>query len=152
FFFAFISRHGSCKIMVNSPGAAHMTMISRRIFVKGGAALIAAPSIARAQSQTVIRMGALKLIHSIAPYFYERFTPAEYRIEVVPIESPTECKNAVVTKSVDFGVFGIAAGILGAAVKEPIVIIGSCCNKGMAIIAKKGSPIQSVKDLKGKRV
>src|SRR5262249_27387500 len=105
-------------------------MISRRTLMKAGAALIAAPSIARAQSQTVIRMGNLKLIRSIAPYFSEKFTPAEYRIEVVPIESPTECKNAVVTKSVDFGVFGIASGILGAAAKEPIVIVASCCNKG----------------------
>jgi len=51
-------------------------------------------------------MGALKLIHSIAPYFYERFTPAGYKVEVITFESPTEGKNAVVTKSVDFGMFG----------------------------------------------
>jgi NitT/TauT family transport system substrate-binding protein len=118
----------------------------------GGAAVLAAPRIARAQAQVTIRMGALKLIHSIAPYFYERFTPAGYRIEVVPFESPTECKNGVVTQSVDFGVFGIAAAILGAAAREPVVVMGSCCNKGMAIIAKKDSDIATIKDLKGKRV
>jgi NitT/TauT family transport system substrate-binding protein len=129
-----------------------MSTISRRTFIKAGAALVAAPSIARAQSETVIRMGALKLIHSIAPYFYDKFTPTGYKVAVVPFESPTECKNGVVTKSVDFGVFGIAAGILGAAAKEPVVVVASCCNKGMAIIAKKDSPIQSIKDLKGKRV
>jgi ABC-type nitrate/sulfonate/bicarbonate transport system substrate-binding protein len=100
----------------------------------------------------VIKMGSLKLIHSIAPHFYEKFTPAGYRVDVVPFESPTECKNGVVTKSVDFGVFGVAAAILGAAAKEPLVVIGSCCNKGMAIIAKKDSDIQTIKDLKGKRV
>jgi NitT/TauT family transport system substrate-binding protein len=129
-----------------------ISMLNRRTFVKAGAALLAAPSLARAQSETVIRMGALKLIHSIAPYFYAKFTPAGYRVDVIPFESPTECKNGVVTKSVDFGVFGIAAGILGAAAKEPLVIVGSCCNKGMAIIAKKDSGIASIKDLKGKRV
>jgi len=129
-----------------------MTSINRRTFMKAGAALIAAPSLARAQSPTVIRIGSLKLIHSIAPYFYERFTPAGYRVDVVPFESPTECKNGVVTQSVDFGVFGIAAAILGAAAREPVVVVGSCCNKGMAIIAKKDSPIQTIKDLKGKRV
>jgi ABC-type nitrate/sulfonate/bicarbonate transport system substrate-binding protein len=127
-------------------------MINRRTFMKAGAALIAATSAARAQSQTVIRMGSLKLIHSIAPYFYEKFVPAGYRVEVVPFESPTECKNGVVTKSVDFGVFGVAAAILGAAAREPVVVVGSCCNKGMAIIAKKDSGIQTIKDLKGKRV
>ncbi len=129
-----------------------MARIDRRTFMKAGAVLIAAPSVAKAQSETVIRMGALKLIHSIAPYFYSQFTPAGYRVEIIPLESPTECKNSVVTKSVDFGVFGIAAAILGAAAREPVVVIGSCCNKGMAIIAKKDSPIQTIKDLKGKRV
>jgi len=107
---------------------------------------------AGAQSPIVIKMGALKLIHSITPYFYERFTPAGYKIEVIPFESPTEGKNAVVTKSVDFATFGIAAGILGAAAHEPIVVVASACNKGMAVVAGKDSPIASLKELRGKRV
>ena len=40
---------------------------------------------------------------------------------MLPFETPTECKNAVVTKSVDFGAFGIAAAILGAAAGERVV-------------------------------
>ncbi len=128
-------------------------MIRRREFLLGAtAAAVAAPTIVRAQEPTVIKMGALKLIHSIAPYFYEKFTPAGYKVEVIPFESPTEGKNAVVTKSVDFGMFGIAAATLGAAAGEPIVVIASACNKGMAVIAGKNSPIASIKDLKGKRV
>ncbi len=127
-------------------------MIRRRDFLIGaGAAAIAAPSVARADT-TVVKMGALKLIHSIAPYFYEKFTPAGYKVEVIPFESPTEGKNAVVTKSVDFGMFGIAAATLGAAAGEPIVVIASACNKGMAVIAAKDSSIASIKDLKGKKV
>ncbi len=91
-------------------------MIGRRKFIIGaGAATVFAPSIVRAQGTTTIKMGSLKLIHSIAPHFYEKFTPAGYKVEVIPFESPTECKNAVVTKSVDFGLFGIAAGLLGGA-------------------------------------
>lgn len=129
-----------------------MARIDRRTLIASGAALLAAPYVARAQAPVTIKMGSLKLIHSIAPHFYERFVPAGYKIEIIPFESPTDCKNGVVTKSVDFGVFGIAAGILGAAAKEPLTIVGSCCNKGMAVIAKKDSPIASIKDLKGKRV
>src|SRR5712671_3531335 len=128
-------------------------MIRRRDFVLGaGAAAVASPALVRAQQPNVIKMGALKLIHSIAPHFYERFTPAGYKVEVIPFESPTECKNGVVTQSVDFGVFGIAAAILGAAAKEPLTIIASCCNKGMAVIAKKDGPVASIKDLAGKKV
>src|SRR4030088_3162661 len=129
------------------------SMIRRRDFLIGaGAAALARPTVVLAQQPTVIKMGALKLIHSIAPHFYARFTPAGYQVEVIPFESPTEGKNAVVTKSVDFGMFGIAAALLGAAAGEPIVVIASACNRGMAVIAKKDAGIASIKDLKGKRV
>ncbi|HLL26546.1 MAG TPA: NrtA/SsuA/CpmA family ABC transporter substrate-binding protein [Xanthobacteraceae bacterium] len=128
-------------------------MIRRREFMIGaGLAAIAAPSIVKADEPTVIKMGALKLIHSIAPYFYDKFTPAGYQVDVIPFESPTEGKNAVVTKSVDFGMFGIAAATLGAAAGEPIVVIASACNRGMAVIAAKDSGINTLKDLKGKKV
>jgi ABC-type nitrate/sulfonate/bicarbonate transport system substrate-binding protein len=130
-------------------------MIRRRDFMIGAGsslASIAAPSILRAEEVTTIRMGVLKLIHSIAPYFYDKFTPAGYRVEVIPFESPTEGKNAVVTKSVDFGMFGIASATLGAAVGEPIVVIASACNRGMAVVAGKDADIGSIRDLKGKRV
>src|SRR5215475_2794756 len=119
--------------------------IHRREFILGvGAGLIAAPAIVRAEGSVVIRAGALKLTHSIAPHFYDQFVPAGYKMEVLPFETPTECKNAVVTKSVDFGAFGIAAAILGAAAGEPVVVIASTCNRGMAIIAKKDSGITSL--------
>jgi NitT/TauT family transport system substrate-binding protein len=97
-------------------------------------------------------VGSLKLIHSIAPHFDQRFAPAGVTVEVLPFESPTECKNAVATKSVDFGVFGIAAGILGAAAREPVTVIASCCDKGMAVVARKDGPINTLADLRGKRV
>jgi len=129
-----------------------MARIDRRSVLASGVAFLAAPHVVRAQAPVTIRMGALKLIHSIAPHFYERFTPAGYKVEVIPFESPTECKNGVVTQSVDFGVFGIAAAILGAAAKEPLNVIASCCNKGMAVIAKIDSAIASIKDMKGKKV
>ncbi|RUP13304.1 MAG: transporter substrate-binding domain-containing protein, partial [Methylobacterium sp.] len=130
-------------------------MIRRRTLLAGLGAGFALGPLSRARAAgtpVTIRMGSLKLIHSIAPSFYERFTPAGVTVEVVPFESPTECKNAVVTKSVDFGTFGIAAATLGAAAGEPLVVIASTCNRGMAVIAKKGSEIHAIKDLRGKRV
>ena len=129
-----------------------MAPLSRRTLVAAGAAALAMPRLVRGEAVTTIKMGALKLIHSIAPHFYARFTPAGFSVEVIPFESPTECKNGVVTRSVDFGVFGVAAAILGAAAGEPIAVIASCCNKGMAVIARKDSAIASIKDLRGKRV
>jgi NitT/TauT family transport system substrate-binding protein len=114
---------------------------------------LAAPFVARpACAETVVRMGTLKLIHSITPYFYDRFTPDGTRFEVIPFENPADCKNAVATRSVDFGTFGVAAGIFAVVAHEPVVIVGSECNKGMAVVARKDSDIATIKDLKGKRV
>jgi NitT/TauT family transport system substrate-binding protein len=129
-------------------------MIQRRRLLAGAglaAASLAAPSILRAETRTV-KMGALRLVHSMPPYFYERFAPADLKIEIIVFDSPTDGKNAVVTKSVDFGTFGIAAAILGGAVGEPVVVVGALSNKGMGVISKAGSDIKTVKDLKGKRV
>ncbi|MDB5489944.1 MAG: transporter substrate-binding protein [Reyranella sp.] len=126
----------------------------RRLFAGAGftaAGLLAAPSILRAQTRTV-KMGALRLVHSMPPYFYEKYAPAGLKIEIIVFDSPTDAKNAVVTKSVDFATFGIAAGILGGAAGEPVVVVGALSNKGMGIVSKAGSDVKTVKDLKGKRV
>ena len=117
------------------------------------ALLLAASLLSPAQAaDRVIKVGALKLIHSITPYFYEKFTPAGYRIEVIPFESPTDGKNAVLTGSVDFGTFGFAAAMLGAAAGEPLVIFAAQCNRGMAVVAGAKSDIKTIKDLKGRKV
>src|SRR5476651_1500346 len=134
-------------------------MIQRRRLLAGAslatatlaAATLAAPTILRAQGRTV-KMGALRLVHSMPPYFYEKFAPAGTKIEIIVFDSPTDGKNAVVTKSVDFGTFGIAAGILGAAVGEPVTVVGALSNKGMGIISKAGTDMKALKDLKGKKV
>ena len=129
-------------------------MINRRRLFAGAsfaAAAFAAPAVLRAETRTV-KMGALRLVHSMPPYFYEKFAPADLKVEIIVFDSPTDGKNAVVTKSVDFGTFGIAAAILGGAVGEPVVVVGALSNKGMGVISKAGSDIKTVKDLKGKRV
>ncbi len=110
------------------------------------------PTAALAQDQKVIKVGTLKLIHAITPYFYQQFAPPGYKIEVIPFESPTDGKNAVVTGTVDFGTFGIAAAMLGAAAGEPVVVFAPQCNGGMAIVAGAKSSIKTIQDLKGKKV
>jgi NitT/TauT family transport system substrate-binding protein len=112
--------------------------------------LLSSPQ-ARAEDR-VVRVGTLKLIHGITPYFYEKFAPPGYRIEVVPFESPTDGKNAVLTGTVDTCIHGIAAFLLGAAAGEPVVIVAAATNRGMGIIASAKSDIKTIKDLKGKRV
>jgi ABC-type nitrate/sulfonate/bicarbonate transport system substrate-binding protein len=128
-------------------------MIRRRSFVAAGsAAVLAAPHVARAQAARTVKMGSLRLIHSMTPHFYQRFAPPGLTIEVITFDSPTDGKNAVVTRSVDFGGFGIAAATLGAAAGEPVVVVGAFCNRGMGVIARKGGGIKDIAGLRGKRV
>lgn len=105
-----------------------------------------------AADNKIIKVGTLKVIHGIGAYFYQQFAPPGYTIQVVPFETPTDGKNAVVTGSVDFGIFGIAAATLGAAAGEPVVIVAATCNRGMAVVAGAKSSINSIKDLRGKKV
>ena len=130
-------------------------MHKRRLLLQSIAAfavtLVPALSAVHAADR-VIKVGTLKLIHGITPYFYEKFAPPGYKIEVIPFESPTDGKNAVMTGTVDFGTFGIAAATLGAAAGEPLVIFAAQCNRGMAVVAGAKSDIQGIKDLKGKKV
>ncbi len=130
-------------------------MFSRRkLFVSVAAAVAAGPTLyTRAFAQDkVLRVGTLKLMHAITPHFYEKFAIPGYKIEVIPFETPTDGKNAVVTKSVAFGTFGIAAATLGGASGEPVVVVGAQCNKGMAVVAGKDSGITSIRGLKDKKV
>src|ERR1700743_1009861 len=100
----------------------------------------------------VLRVGTLKLIHGITPYFYERFAPPGYKIEVVPFESPTDGKNAVLTGTVDTCIHGIAAFLLGAAAGDPVRIGAAAPNRRRGVVADAKSDIKTIKDLKGKRV
>src|SRR6185437_14575494 len=91
---------------VSSPRGVPMFAFIARVlpgsllaFITAFTLLAAAPQ-ARADDK-VIRVGTLKLIHGITPYFYEKFAPAGYTVEVIPFESPTDGKNAVVTGTVD---------------------------------------------------
>ncbi len=124
--------------------------ITRRAALAG---VLAAPIVLRhARADTVVKFGTLKLIHAITPYFYQQFAPAGLTIQVIPFESPTDGKDAVVSGSVDFGTFGVAASIFAVSAHQPLVVIASECNKGMAIVAGKNSGINTLADLKGKRV
>ncbi len=132
-------------------------MLSRRNLLRVAAVMLIASagltiSIPTLAQQKVIKVGTLKLIHGITPYFYEKFAPPGYKIEVITFESPTDGKNAVITGTVDFGTFGIAAATLGAAAGEPLVIFASQCNRGMAVVSGVNSDIRAIKDLKGKKV
>src|SRR5713226_2669868 len=135
---------------------AHLArLIKLALPVVVAALSIAGASQLQAQDKAqdkVLRVGTLKLIHGISAYFYDKFVPAGYTVEVFPFESPTDGKNAVLTGTVDTCIHGIAAFLLGAAADEPMRIVANANNGGMAVIAGVNTDIKTIKDLKGKKV
>src|SRR3981081_3208887 len=87
----------------------------------GTPAALSTTTVGALAEDRVIKVGTLKLIHGITPYFYEKFLPSGFKVEVFPFESPTDGKNAVVTGTVDFGIYGLAAATLGGATRETAV-------------------------------
>lgn len=139
-------------------------MIVRRLIMRlclAGAILVAAATAlvacgggsagAGAQDGT-IKVAVLRQPHLFAPHYYERFLPDGMKVETVPFSNSTEIKNAVNTGSADFGVTGITSALQGAASNEPVRVIASAADGGSAIIARAGSGIRDVGDLRGRRI
>lgn len=71
--------HETCvKLCIGS----FANLLTRRQILFG--ALAAPVKIRPARAAIVVKVGTLKLIHSIAPYFYERFVPDGTTIQIVP--------------------------------------------------------------------
>jgi NitT/TauT family transport system substrate-binding protein len=128
---------------------AHLVKVALPALLTALSIAFAAPVHAQ---DKVLRVGTLKLIHGISAYFYEKFAPPGYTVEVFPFESPTDGKNAVLTGTVDTCIHGIAAFLLGAAAGEPVLIVANANNRGMAVISGATTGIKTIKDLRGKRV
>jgi len=129
--------------------------ITRTGFLGGAFGAAATAGYARSASAAemrTVKIGTLKLIHSMAPQFYEQFLPPNVRVDVIPFDSPPDGKNGLVSGAVDFGNFGLAAATLGAAAGEPVVVIAATCNKGMGIVVGKDSGIATIVQLKGKKI
>jgi NitT/TauT family transport system substrate-binding protein len=118
----------------------------------GDTATSSQPTAGSEQKQYKIKVGTLRQPHLFAPAFYEKFLPANVKMETVLFANSTEIKTAVITGSVDFAVTGITAALEGAAQDEPFRVLASAADGASAIVAKAGKGIAKVTDLKGKKI
>ena len=58
--------------------------LARRSLLASGLAAPFVLSARPSRAATTIRFGTLKLIHAITPYFYQKFMPEGYTVEVIP--------------------------------------------------------------------
>ncbi len=130
----------------------------RRQLIIGGAAaltspLVASPFVARAQTdQTVIRVANLD-IGPFAPVAYVGKLADKYgiKVQVTGFRRGLESAQAVASGAADVGVGGVEAAVSAVAAGSPSVIVAGCTTGGIGWVAKAGSGIKTIADLKGKR-
>lgn len=128
---------------------------NRRTFLTSTAALAGAaavPSLARAADPKLIKVGMLKTVNTIVMQFYQKFASPGVTYQVIAFDTPPDGKDALVSGSVDFGIFGLAAATLGAASGQPVTVIASAGGKAMAVVVDAASPAKTFADLKGKKI
>ncbi|HYC38661.1 MAG TPA: ABC transporter substrate-binding protein [Usitatibacter sp.] len=112
--------------------------------------VLAIPSAA--QQPRKVKVGTFKLVHMMAPVFYEKFLPKDIQVELVYFASSLDIEKAVVNGNIDFGEYGTTAALIAGAQGDPQLIIGDAARKGAAIVVKKTSSIKTVADLRGKKI
>lgn len=105
-----------------------------------------------AQQPTKIKVGTFKLVHMMAPVFYERFLPKDIQVELVYFASSLDIEKAVVNGNIEFGEYGTTAALIAGAQGDPQVLIGDAARKGAAIVVKADSSIKTIADLRGKKI
>jgi NitT/TauT family transport system substrate-binding protein len=71
---------------------------------------------------------------------------------VHPFTNPADQKSALLAGSLDMCGTTLAHAIHSASMGQPVVLVAALCNKCSALVAKKGSGIDAVADLRGKRI
>ena len=99
-----------------------------------------------------VKVGTWKTAQTILPYFYEKFVPEGYELEVLPFTNPGDQKAALLAGELDMTGTTLVTAISAAAAGEPIKVVCSLCNKCSALVVGKDSDIQTEKDLKGKTI
>lgn len=128
---------------------------NRRSFLASSAAAgaaIALPTVARAADARTVKVGMLKTANSVVAQFYQKFAAPGYTYDVIVFDTPPDGKDAVVSGSVDFGIFGLAAATLGAAQGQPVTVVAAAGGKAMAVVVDSASNAKTFADLKGKKI
>jgi NitT/TauT family transport system substrate-binding protein len=103
-----------------------------------------------AAAETVLKVGTWKTPQTIQPFFYDQFL--SHKVQVFAFTNPADQKTALLAGSLDMCGTTLAHAIHSASIGQPVVVVAALCNKSSALVVKKDSPIQSVVQLRGKRI
>ncbi len=98
------------------------------------------------------KVGTWKTAQTIQPFFYQDFLSEQDTVKVYPFTNPADQKSALLAGSLDMCGTTLAHAIHSASMGQPVVLVAAMCNKCSALVVKKDAGIESVVDLKGKKI
>ena len=99
-----------------------------------------------------IKIGTWKTAQTIQPFFYEKFVAQGEKITVFSFTNPADQKVALLAGSLDMCGTTLAHAIHSASRGQPVVVVAALCNRCSALVVKKGGPVKTIEDLKGKKI
>jgi NitT/TauT family transport system substrate-binding protein len=126
--------------------------MKRRLFLVTALGLVlglAAPAASPAQEAW--RVGTWKTAQTIQPFLYERYSPG-VKATVLAFTNPGDQKAALLSGSLDMTGTTLVLAIQAASRGEPVRLVASLCAKCSALAVKKGGPVKTVADLRGRTI
>lgn len=102
------------------------------------------------KEQMTMTVGTWKTAQTIQPFFYSEFT--EDTVNVKPFTNPGDMKTALLSGDLDFTGTTWVTAIMAASKGEPVKVVASMVEKCSALVVRPDSGIESVADLKGKKI
>jgi NitT/TauT family transport system substrate-binding protein len=111
--------------------------------------LFCGPTQLRAEQ---LKVGTWKTAQTIQPFFYQDFVEKIDTVSVFSFTNPADQKTALLAGSLDMTGTTLAHAIQSAVMGQPVVVVAALCNKCSALVVRKDGPVQTVPDLKGRKI
>ncbi|GBC60985.1 aliphatic sulfonates ABC transporter substrate-b inding protein [Desulfonema ishimotonii] len=98
------------------------------------------------------KIGTWKTAQTIQPFYYEKFLPETSETSVFPFTNPADQKTALLAGSLNMCGTTLAHAIHSAALGQPVVLVAALCNKCSALVIRNNGPVNSIRDLRGKKI
>lgn len=99
-----------------------------------------------------LRVGSWKTAQTIQPWFYKDVVEGKDSVQVFAFTNPADQKTALLAGSLEMTGTTLAHAIQSAAMGQPVVVVAALCNRCSALVVAKDGPIQTVADLKGRKI
>lgn len=99
-----------------------------------------------------LKIGTWKTAQTIQPFFYQEFLSKEDLAKVFPFTNPADQKTALLAGSLDMTGTTLAHAIQSAVMGQPVVVVAALCNKCSALVVRKDGPVNTIADLKGRKI